>query len=52
MSEASAAEMVALNERVLAEIIDSKPMAVFLVGRWVARCEGYNEAEMVGEPDS
>ena len=52
MSEASAAEMVALNERVLAEIIDSKPMAVFLVGRWVARCEGYNEAEMVGEPGS
>ena len=52
MSEASAVEMVALNERVLAEIIDSKPMAVFLVGRWVARCEGYNEAEMVGEPDS
>jgi hypothetical protein len=52
MSEASAAEMVALNERVLAEIIDSKPVAVFLVGRWVARCEGYNEAEMVGEPDS
>ena len=52
MSEASAAEMVALNERVLAKIIDSKPMAVFLVGRWVARCEGYNEAEMVGEPDS
>jgi len=52
MSEASAVEMVALNERVLAEIIDSKPMAVFLVGRWVARCEGYNEAEMVGEPGS
>ena len=52
MSEAAAAEMVALNERVLAEIIDSKPMAVFLVGRWVARCEGYNEAEMVGEPGS
>ena len=52
MSEASAAEMVALNERVLAEIIDSKPVAVFLVGRWVARCEGYNDAEMVGEPDS
>ncbi|MDA7869425.1 acyltransferase [Akkermansiaceae bacterium] len=52
MSEASAAEMVALNERVLAEIIDSKPIAVFLVGRWVARCEGYNEAEMVGEPGS
>ena len=52
MHAAAAAEMVALNERVLAEIIDSKPMAVFLVGRWVARCEGYNEAEMVGEPDS
>ena len=52
MSEASATEMVALNERVIAEIIDSKPKAVFLVGRWVARCEGYNEAEMIGEPES
>ena len=52
MSEASATEMVALNERVLAEIINLKPKAVFLVGRWVARCEGYNEAEMVGEPES
>lgn len=52
MGEASAAEMVALNERVIAEIIGSKPKAVFLVGRWVARCEGYNEAEMVGEPES
>ena len=52
MGEASAAEMVALNERVIGQIIDSKPKVVFLVGRWVARCEGYNEAEMVGEPDN
>lgn len=52
MGKESAAEMVALNEKVLAEIIASKPKAVFLVGRWVARCEGYNEAEMDGEPES
>jgi peptidoglycan/LPS O-acetylase OafA/YrhL len=52
MSEESAAEMVALNERVLNEIIAAKPKAVFLVGRWVARCEGYNEAEMFGEPEN
>jgi peptidoglycan/LPS O-acetylase OafA/YrhL len=52
MGQESAAKMVALNERVLEEIIAAKPRVVFLVGRWVARCEGYNEAEMVGEPES
>ena len=50
MDEESASEMVAMNERVLDEIIESRPKMVILVGRWVARCEGYNEVEMEGEP--
>ncbi len=52
MDEESAVEMVAMNERVLEEVIESRPKVVILVGRWVARCEGYNEVEMEGEPES
>lgn len=49
MDQKGADEMTALNERVLQEIIASKPPVVILVGRWVARCEGYNAVEMEGE---
>jgi peptidoglycan/LPS O-acetylase OafA/YrhL len=52
MDREGAAAMVAMNERVLSEIIKTRPKVVILVGRWVARCEGYNEVEMVGEPES
>ena len=52
MDQKGANKMIAMNERVLAEIIESKPPVVILVGRWVARCEGYNAIEMTGEtPD-
>lgn len=49
MDEEGAAGMVAMNERVMKEIIQTKPKMVILVGRWVARCEGYNKVEMEGE---
>lgn len=52
MEGADPAKMVALNERVLTDIIELKPRAVLLVGRWVARCEGYSKAEMRGEVES
>ena len=49
MSEESVKKMTAMNERVLHEIIEARPKIVILVGRWVARCEGYNAIEMEGE---
>ena len=44
-----AEHITAMNERVFNEIIDHAPEFVILVGRWVARCEGYNVVEMHGE---
>lgn len=50
MGPTSAAEMVALNEEILAKIIASGTHQVILVSRWVVRCEGYNDYEMVHLP--
>jgi hypothetical protein len=51
MSEEGVKKMTAMNERVLHEIIEARPKIVILVGRWVARCEGYNAIEMEGEAE-
>lgn len=50
MDEEGVKKMTAMNDRVLDEIIEARPKLVILVGRWVARCEGYNAIEMDGEP--
>ena len=52
MDHESAQEMTAMNERVLQEIIAERPALLILVGRWVARCEGYSQVEMIGERPS
>ncbi len=49
MDAEGAEKMTSMNERVMNEIIEHRPKVVILVGRWVARCEGYNAIEMVGE---
>ena len=52
MDDGERQELLDRNRQVLARIIDMGVSDLILAGRWIARCDGYNDAEMVDREPS